>query len=301
MTTRRVMVAILVLVSMWSSQAMSGSARMASPGRGQWSRAESRDLIDQIFYPEPRHRAEFIAIQKRLVADYGGPDGVWNAIMAGFFIPPHLGAVITGAGFALGNWFDLTSFEQTGLPSHGLDPNYPFFLLYAPTGRPAPTPDGREGTFDDIWADPPFELIGWIYGAKYNPLKRPHIDGIPDEAWFVHEAGWHMSDGSQILTPPREECPGELAQDPPNPPGPVLFNQRGELIFPLMGHGRAWDVHLWVNPDINQTPVITTDEPFSRLPAGTLDLPKGAFFFPFQTFDSGPRGLRGPQSRPRCR
>ena len=268
---------------------MSARAR----GGGQVSRTGLRDRTDRIFFPDARHQAEYIALQKRLVASYGGPNGIWNALVAGYFIPPHLGAVITGAGVALANWSDLVAFEETGLPSHGLDANYPFFLLYAPTGRPAPAPGGVEGTFDDIFGDPPFELVGWLYGSEYNPVKRPHIDGIPDEAWLVHEAGWHMSDGSQILTPPREECPGQMPQDMPGPPGPALINDRGQFIFALEGHGRAWDVHLWVNPDNDATPVITVDEPFSRLPAGTLDLPQGAFFFPMVR-----PGILG---RPRCR
>ena len=224
MKTRVALVAILVLVGLWTCDTMSARARLAPRAGGQVSRTGTLDRTDRIFFPDARHQADFVALQKRLVAAYGGPNGVWNALVAGYFIPPHLGAVITGAGVALANWSSLATFEQTGDgdPLYGVDANHPSSLLYAPTDRPAPAPTGLEGAFDDIFGDPPFELVGWFYILEYNPGRRPHVDGLPDEAWFVHEAGWHMSDGSQILTPPREECPGVLAQDMPSPPGPVL-------------------------------------------------------------------------------
>jgi hypothetical protein len=58
------------------------------------------------------------------------------------------------------------------------------------------------------------------------------------------------------------------------------LNDRGELVFALTGHMRAWDIHFWRNPDVNRTPVVAMNEPFGRLPRGTLDLAKGAFFYP---------------------
>ena len=233
-----------------------------------------------IFSPTPSYEGKYIELQQRIVAAYGGPNGVVNAIRAGYFIPLHLGAVVTGAGFALANWRDALAFGHAGHSAGAIDLNSPFFLLYAPTGRPGHLPDGREGTFDDIWPDPPYELIGWLYGTVYDPAKRPHLDGIPDEAWFVHEAGWHMSDGRQILMPPRENCLGEVTQDPPIPPGPTYVNDEGDTVFAIVGHGRAWDIHFWRNPNIKQPPLIAMNEPFDRLPRGTLDLPYGAFFSP---------------------
>src|SRR5689334_5682731 len=56
---------------------------------------------DAVFRPERADQPKYIALQQRLVGAFGGPDGVFRAIGAGYIIPPHLGAVITGAGFAL--------------------------------------------------------------------------------------------------------------------------------------------------------------------------------------------------------
>src|SRR5262249_62404428 len=108
---------------------------------------------------------KYIALQQRLVAAFGGPDGVFRAIGTGYIIPPHLGAVITNAGFALASWQELDRLMHAGPSDRNIDLNSPFLLLYAPTGPPSRLADGRSGTFDDIWPDPPYELIGWAYGA----------------------------------------------------------------------------------------------------------------------------------------
>jgi hypothetical protein len=255
---------------------------------------------DAVFYPEPGHEAEFITLQQQMVATYGGPKGVLNAISAGYFIPPHLGAVISHSGFALGNWRDLLWFGQDGHHAARINLTSPTLLLYAPLGEPAHVPFGQQGTFDDVWPDPPYELIGWAYGAVYDPGNPPRVPGIPRAAWFVHETGWHMWDGTQILTPPQEDCAGQVAPLPPSPPSPTFVNAQGTVVSAITGHARAWDLHVWRNPDLTQVPIMTLEEPFGRLPSETLDLPDGAFFYPAFGVRPGWESSAAGSSQPRC-
>jgi hypothetical protein len=71
---------------------------------------------------------------------------------------------------------------------------------------------------------PPFRLLGWAYTFPFDPQKRPRWNCIPYEAWFVHVAGWHTSDG--------------LFEVQPNPLN--LPSTR-----PNFWHPAVWDLHIW--------------------------------------------------------
>ena len=260
--------------------ALNTQVRNASPNQS------SHQEGNITYSPAPGYEEEFIALQKSIVTRYGGADGLKNAVKDGYIVPTHLGAVVTGNGLALANASELLEFiaPDADLPHSEMDLQKPMLLMYAPTGNPGPTPAGKEGTFDDIWLDEPYELIGWNYGSDYDPADHPHLDGIPDEAWFVHEAGWHMSDGTMVLTPPQEDYPGQLPQEAPSGPAPVVGKVgEGDFAVGIVPHPRAWDVHIWRNPNLEEVPSISMNEPFQQLPDGTLDMPEGAFFYPQTT------------------
>ena len=44
--------------------------------------------------------------------------------------------------------------------------------------------------------DTPMRLIGVAFARDYVPGTPPAFGCMPREAFFVHEAGWHMLDGS---------------------------------------------------------------------------------------------------------
>jgi len=248
-----------------------------------WSTVGSADAHqdDRIFYPEPGHEQPYIVLQQWIAARYGGENenGLPEAINRGYILAPHLGAVVTGEGFGLTNPSAAAQLTRGGADLLG-HAGRPPLLLYAPKGGPGPTPGGGTGSFADIWLDPPYRLIGWVYWGDYDPANRPHLDGIPDEAWAVHEAGWHMSDGTMILTPPQEDCPGQMAQEAPTGPVPWYVNDDGVVVFGIFPHRRAWIIHFWRNPEQNHVPFISLAEPFHQLPSGTLNEPPGTFFYP---------------------
>lgn len=133
-------------------------------------------------------------------------------------------------------------------------PPMPQLLLYAPTSA------GKAVEWLDFDGDDgPYRLVGWAYIAPYEhgsrPPARPCIEA---SEWFVHEAGWHMKDGSMRLTP------GATAE-PPRP--------SDEDVAIHFWHPRAWDLHLWVGDD--GLPTIAFANP--RAAQGGLALPHGAF------------------------
>lgn len=135
--------ALILVFSLW------GHAHAASaplPAQQPPRRVVSPPLPGAIFYPEPGYEDTYIALQQRLVAAYGGPHGVRNAIKAGYVVPPHLGAVITGAGLVLASWDQLLAFQSS---VGRVVLNAPLAFLYAPTGQPRRPPNGEEGTFAD--------------------------------------------------------------------------------------------------------------------------------------------------------
>ena len=110
----------------------------------------------------------------------------------------------------------------------------------------------------DGQADPPYSLIGWGYVASPGHGSPPWIMcGISPSDYFLHQAGWHLSNGGMTLTP----------QDPDSwsdgVPGGVFYHQL------------SWSVHIWINP--HGLPFVQPCPPY-RIPG--VALPSGAFFWP---------------------
>lgn len=125
----------------------------------------------------------------------------------------------------------------------------PELLVYRPAGDPADWSDADR-------ADPPYTLVGWGY---LSPIAGgpPSRDCLETTEWFIHEAGWHMRDGTMLVTP------GATAE-------PARPSDKASNIW--YWHPRAWDIHLWI--DASGLPRVTLlDE---AAPRGGLTLP-GAF------------------------
>ena len=127
--------------------------------------------------------------------------------------------------------------------------NAPQLLFYRASGEPS--------NWSDVEVtDPPYTLVGWGYLASYAQPPSPR-NCLKASEWFIHEAGWHMRDGTMLVTPGARTEPERPAS-------------RAEAIW--YWHPRAWDIHLWIDP--SGTPRVTLlDE---RSPRGGLTLP-GAF------------------------
>lgn len=147
-----------------------------------------------------------------------------------------------------------------GGPAVGIDNIHtkfpiPQLLLYAPSESSAPSE-----WLDFAGEDGPYRLVGFAYIAPYAPGSRaPEFECIDREEWFVHEAGWHLTDGRMHLTPGAEVEPAR-----PNLTTGILF-----------WHPRAWDVHLWLGND--GVPTVSFENPRNR--GGGLQLPEKAFFY----------------------
>jgi hypothetical protein len=130
-------------------------------------------------------------------------------------------------------------------------PPLPHVLLYAPSTAP-------ESWLDFDGEDGPYRLVGWAFVAPYEDGSRPPVRPcLVETDWFVHQAGWHLMDGSMVLTPDATAEPSR-----PQLPAPVHF-----------WHPRVWDVHFWRGDD--GVPTVSLHNPKAR---GGLALPAGAFF-----------------------
>jgi hypothetical protein len=206
-------------------------------------------------------QAYYEAVQIHMQNHYATAE---DARRAGYNLPAHAFATITGNGYALARDGDIDQFDG----SASYDLSEPFMLFYSPTGPP--TLQRLGGTYHDLIPDPPYQLIGWGYAFDYEPGEPPSLTGVPSEAWFVHEAGWHHTGGDMTLTPPEEYYPGENdIEEAPNNSRPING---------IKWHERVWDLHMWIDPD--GVPIMSIFEPFDSLPGGTLDLPDGVFFYP---------------------
>jgi hypothetical protein len=231
-----------------------------------------------------QEEVQLITDQASLVSQFGtldlpsGPAGYAPVPTHGFVSLTNTGIAYARLGGAYSYLIEQAG-EIGGLTAPA-DPvlGQPDLLFYAPRAQ---DPDESSAEYltaiTDQLPDPPYSLAGWAYGRVYDgipgpPARRPSLGCIPSDAWFIHEAGYHLPDGNMALTPPNEDVPGAV---------PVGVNA-----FPVpptdagVWHPRIWDLHLWVN-DTN-TPDVAI---FSPTPiAGLSGLPAGIFFQP-ETFE----------------
>jgi len=131
---------------------------------------------------------------------------------------------------------------------------WPHLLLYAPSRSSAPS-DWRD--FDG--PDGPYQLVGWAYTVRYQPGSRPpSLRCIADDEWYIHDAGWHLTNGNMLVTP-------DASAEPPRPKLDVGF---------VVWHPQYWDLHMW--PGDDGVPIVTFANPKAR--PGGLSLPEEAFF-----------------------
>lgn len=173
-----------------------------------------------------------------------------------YSFPSHAFNSILGMGVAIAN---------VGAPKAG----QPHLLLYRPN------PDAVSVT--DPWGvDLPYELVGWGYGAPYNPQFVPSFGDDPalrclvPTDWFIHERSVHPNDTWQnIAVPPKEDFPGQVTGGGAPRPEECKPQCVG------MPHPRLWDIHFWADP--SGVPVVSMLNPGPPIPG--FD-PGKAFFHP---------------------
>lgn len=218
-----------------------------------------------------------------VVTPTGGPLGISgakfnrNLVADGIVTPPHLAATITGNGFTLARVEAVQGLlVPAGIlvdPEVSLKPTLVFYepgrLPGEPLARHIPRISERE------FLDPPYRMIGFAFAQPHIPqVSRPSLGCVPSENWFIHEAGWHLTDGGFRPTPPREIVRGERrlldrSEDPA-----ARIRQKGDLMW----HGRIWDMHFWFDPacpDRSCPPIVSIFAPF---PVLGLTLPEPLFF-----------------------
>lgn len=139
-----------------------------------------------------------------------------------------------------------------GLPQFTLRPH---LVLYAPSSGAT-----EQAVSEPFIPDFPYTLIGFAFASPYNPAGPPEFGCLPREAWFVHEAGWHPSDGSFVPQVIAENALGEL-----NPSLPPLILDPTDRRFAAIWHPRLWDVHFWINPS-GPTPIVSQCNPAPGTP-----------------------------------
>jgi len=155
------------------------------------------------------------------------------------YLPSHNFVSFSGMGVAFAHASailpdDVVDLVDALVP--GQVPFRPTLLFYAPS--PAAT---QQQVTEPIVPDTPFRLIGVAFAQPDQPGCPPTLGCLPREAFFVHEAGWHMPDGGFELQAVPEPFPGAL-----NP-----VQQRLPIIDPRrlgIWHGRLWDIHIWLRP-----------------------------------------------------
>jgi len=116
---------------------------------------------------------------------------------------------------------------------------WPHLLLYTPSPSSTPS-DWRD--FDG--PDGPYQLIGWAYTVRYQPGSRPpRRRCIADDEWYIHDAGWHLTNGNMHVTP-------DATAEPPHPKLDVGF---------VVWHPQYWDLHMW--PGEDGVPTVTFANP----------------------------------------
>jgi hypothetical protein len=178
-------------------------------------------------------------------------------------VPRELGslesAVAQGGlleGFELSHGHVVLSGMGVSLVKIGARDPMPQLLFYRPSASSSP-----EEWLDFDGANPPYRFVGWGYLPRFeNETDVPAMHCIPEDEWFIHEAGWHLLDGDMRLTP-------NAASEPARP-------EDDKNIW--YWHPRSWDIHLWYEkggvPRISKL-----DE---KAPEGGLSLPDGAFVRP---------------------
>lgn len=178
--------------------------------------------------------------------------------LLGYRGEPHERSVITGNGYALSRRVVEIAADTVAPGGTGglFDPPVlaePSLLLYAPRQR-APgesIPDYITDMADPTTANDPYTLIGVAYTTAYDPANRPIMGCVPSDAWFVHEAGYHLRNGRMDFAPFTDGQSGTGGNPLPRLPMPA-----GATLW----HPRLWDLHIWFDP-AGGPPILSIFEP----------------------------------------
>ena len=127
-----------------------------------------------------------------------------------------------------------------------------------------------------------WELIGFGYHADYEPCTTPQLGCINDEAWFVHEAGYHqILDGEMTLATDADLLPYSFANSVDAAGCEDIGHHDLAPKLGTVAHGRAWDLHVWLDPSGGR-PWATPYDPWNRWNDAPvrLDIEEEAFFTP---------------------
>jgi hypothetical protein len=260
-----------------STRGFAGASRFASSALAAAQAGEQ--LAEQNL---ARLDADRLAAQQSIVARFGtlhmAPLSlkVEQFAAEGGYLPSHLFDVVHGMGLTLARVHEYGEGHEPNI-------NQPDLLFYVPAN---PSKPALGGSFTDLIADGEYVLVGWGYYADYAPGATPQLEGlsagttVPENEWFIHEAGYHTIDGGfAAVAPENESWRGESAGAPPTP-----ASARPHTL-PIGAHGRVWDLHVF-RSDLytgeNTPPTIGMLAPHEMdafFPAQTLDLTSG-FFYP---------------------
>ncbi|MEC8202969.1 MAG: hypothetical protein VX075_05675 [Pseudomonadota bacterium] len=198
---------------------------------------------------------------------------------------PRERSVISGNGYALSQrGVEVVVYTiQPGGTGGLFDPsvlNEPLLLLFAPRQRS----NGGTNVYyladmrDTTSANNPYKLIGVAYTTGYDPDARLLLGWVPSDAWFVHEAGYHLRDGRMRFSSITDGQTGTAGNPAPDLPIPGNAALR---------HPRLKGLHVWFDP-AGGPPILSIFELNTETtpddPTGPPSAPIFTFFRP-QTFE----------------
>ena len=133
---------------------------------------------------------------------------------------------------------------------------------------------------DEHWRS--WELIGFGYHMDYQPCDPPPLGCVNDKAWFVHEAGYHnILNGEMTLATDDDLLPSSTATAIDAAGCQDIEHHDLDFKLGFVAHGRAWDLHVWIDPT-GGMPWATPYDPWTRWNDAPvrLDLSEAAFFTP---------------------
>lgn len=169
----------------------------------------------------------------------------------------------------------------------------PHLLFYAPRDRiPGESEEAYLAAITETEnRDEPYRIIGAAWTEVHrNAKRRPHLmDCIPSSEWFVHESGFHQSDGRMRLVPPEEDFLGQVAVSNEDPTPAQLAQAPSDMI---LWHPRIWDLHLWLPDDPDALPFLSIYSPRSvpgLIPCSNADITEfvcpNLLFYYSETFE----------------
>ncbi|MEO1491127.1 MAG: hypothetical protein AAFV19_03115 [Pseudomonadota bacterium] len=203
---------------------------------------------------------------------------VYNPVDDLLLSPPgnflsHGFASLENMGFGVSSYPAGAATLDLDLPTSLTDTSFrPQVVLYRPRQRTGDAGPAKNESYEDYkkritdsssHEDPPYDLLGWTFGIVYKTNEPPVFGCIPSKEWFIHEAGWHMHDGSMIAEPIAEDRIGARDDMPPVLDANLASIRPGAPDQKIhFYHGRGWVIHVWLDPnDPNADPILQIEAP----------------------------------------